>query len=285
MGLLGYVRAYKPELTEREYDVYKGVYCTLCKTLLRRYSPLGQLFLSYDAAFLALVLLSVSPACPAQAQSRCCYNPLKICLSCGRGDVQDFCADISVLLFYYKILDDLHDRGLLRRIVALLAFPFARLMQRKAARLRPEADAIVCETMRGQAEREKENAALDAAAEPSARALASLVSLQAQDAELERFFYLIGRFVYLIDAVDDVRDDIKKRNFNPLKARYLEAPEAFRGYALGLLNLNIGELVKAFEALQTHRYRDIVDNVVFDGLYNSALFVLKKYASKGEADA
>ena len=61
MGLLGYVRAYKPELKFREYDVYKGVYCTLCKTLLRRYSPLGQLFLSYDASFLALVLLALSP--------------------------------------------------------------------------------------------------------------------------------------------------------------------------------------------------------------------------------
>lgn len=284
MGLLGYVRAYKPELKVREYDVYKGVYCTLCKTLLRRYSPLGQLFLSYDASFLALVLLSLSHACPAETSSRCCYNPLKKCLSCGRGDVQDFCADMSVLLFYYKILDDLRDRGFWRRVLAALAFPIARLMYRKAARIRPEADAIVSEMMREQSKREAQDASLDAAAEPSARALASLVSLQAQNAELERFFYLVGRFVYLIDAVDDVRDDVRKRNFNPLKARYLEAPDAFREYALGLLNLNIGELAKAFETLELHRYQDIIYNVVFDGLYNSALYVLKKY-QKGEASA
>ena len=283
MRLLGYVRAYKPELNERKYDVYKGVYCTLCKTLLRRYSPLGQLFLSYDAAFLALVLLSASPGCPQEEQSRCCCNPAKKCLSCGRGDVQDFCADMSVLLLYYKILDDLHDRGFWRRVLALLAFPMAYLMYRKASRLRPQADRIVSEMMREQANREAQDASLDAAAEPSARALALLVSLQIKDPRLERFFYLVGRFVYLIDAVDDVCDDIRRHNFNPLKARYLDAPDAFREYALGLLNLNIGELVKVFETIELHRYREIIYNVVFDGLYNSALFVLKKYASDGEA--
>ena len=280
MGLLGYVRAYKPELKFREYDVYKGVYCTLCKTLLRLYSPLGQLFLSYDAAFLALMLLSLSPACPAENSSRCCWNPLKKCLSCGRGDVQDFCADVSVLLFYYKIRDDLSDHGFWRKILALLVFPIAYLMYRKASRLRPEADRIAWQMMREQTDREAENAALDAAAEPSAHALAALAALQSQDMQVKRFFYLLGRYVYLIDAVDDVRDDIRRHNFNPLKDRYLREPDAFYDYALGLLNLNIGELVKAFETLHPHRYRDIAYNVVFDGLYNSALFVLKKYQKK-----
>lgn len=284
MGLLGYVRAYKPELRFREYDVYKGVYCTLCKTLLRRYSPLGQLFLSYDASFFALVLLSLQSDSLCEAPSRCCWNPMKKCLSCGRGDVQDFCADLSVLLFYYKISDDLHDRGFWRRMRSLLAFPIASLMRRKAARLRPEADALVSRMMRTQREREAQNASLDAAAEPSADALASLAALRVDDPSVRHFFYLLGRYVYLIDAVDDVRDDIRKQNFNPLKEAYLREPDAFYTYALGLLNLNIGELVKAFEALEVRRYRDIVYNVIFDGLYNSALFVLKKY-QKGEASA
>ncbi len=280
MGLLGYVRAYKPELKFREYDVYKGVYCTLCKTLLRRYSPLGQLFLSYDAAFFALVLLSLSDDCPKQEPSRCCYNPVKKCLSCGRGDAQDFCADVSVLLFYYKIKDDLRDHGFLRRVLAVLTFPIACLMRRKAKRLRPDADRIISRMMAQQAECEAEGVFLDAAAEPSAHALALLSALQAKDDRVQYFFYLLGRFVYLIDAVDDVRDDVRRRNFNPLKARYLKAPDAFGEYALGLLNLNIGELVKAFEALELRRNRDIVYNVVFDGLYNSALFVLKQFEKK-----
>lgn len=274
------MRAYKPELNEREYDVYKGVYCTLCKTLLRRYSPFGQLFLSYDAAFLALVFLSLQKACPAEKQSRCCWNPMKKCLSCGRGDVLDFCTDISVLLFYYKILDDLRDRGFLRRILAALAYPIARLLYRKAARLRPEADAIVARMMDEQFKRETQNASLDAAAEPSASALAALAALQTQDAQTAHFFYLLGRYVYLIDAVDDVRDDIRKHNFNPLQEKFTQEPDGFYTYALGLLNLNIAEMVKVFETLELHRYQGIVYNVVFDGLYNSALFVLKQFEKK-----
>ncbi|MBQ7542830.1 MAG: hypothetical protein IJT44_11130 [Clostridia bacterium] len=282
--MLGYVRAYKPELKFKEYDVYKGVYCTLCKTLLRRYSPLGQLFLSYDAAFLALVLLAISPTCPEQTPSRCCYNPAKRCLSCGRGDIQDYCADVSVLLFYYKILDDLHDKGLKHRTFALLLWPAAVLMHRKAARLRPQAEEIIRDSMRRQTQAEQENAGLDAAADPSASALSKLGALRSDDEAFHRFCFLLGRFVYVIDAVDDVRSDIRKKNFNPLKARYLEAPDTFADYAMQLLNLNIAELLKAYDRLQVSRYGPVVYNVVFDGLYNSALFVVKKYKNK-EADA
>lgn len=282
IGLLGYVRAYKPEMRFKEYDVYKGVYCTLCKTLLRRYSPIGQLFLSYDAAFLALVLLALQPDCPAQTSSRCCYNPAKKCLSCGRGDVQDFCADISVILFYYKILDDLHDRGFSRKLLAALLYPIALLMHRKAARMQPLADRIVCASIRRQNDTERTNASLDAAADPSATALAELGTLRVDDKSFYRFCYLLGRFVYVIDAVEDVRSDVRKKNFNPLKSRFIQDPDSFAAYAMQLLNLNIAELFKSMEKLELHRYNELVQNVIFDGLYNSALYVVKKY-QPGEA--
>ena len=278
--MLGYVRAYKPEMRFREYDVYKGVYCTLCKTLLRRYSPLGQLFLSYDAAFLALVLLGLSDRCPESKPSRCCYNPAKKCLSCGRGEIQDFCADVSVILFYYKIMDDLHDRGFGRRVLAVLLFPIAWCMRRKAKRLQPEAERIVCDSMRRQSAAEAQNASTDAAADPSASALAQLGALYVQSEDFSRFCYLIGRFVYIIDAVDDVRKDIHRGNFNPLKARYQQNQETFAEYAMELLNLTIAELVKTFDRLTFARYKEIIYNVVFDGLYNSALYATVQYRSK-----
>lgn len=280
--MLGYVRAYKPELRFREYDVYKGVYCTLCKTLLRRYSPLGQLFLSYDAAFLALTLLALEPECPAQSVSRCCYNPTKKCLSCGRGAVMDFSADVSVLLMYYKLLDDLHDRGFGHKVLAALLFPIAALMHRKALRLQPQADSIIRTSMLRQAEAEAQQVGLDAAADPSASALAELGALRIRSEEFYRFCFLLGRYVYAIDAVDDVRKDIRKRNFNPLKARYQQDPDTFSDYAMQVLNLNIGELVKMKDALHFYRYGEIIHNVIFDGLYNSALYAIKKYNS-GEA--
>ena len=273
--MLGYVRAYKPELKFKEYDVYKGVYCTLCKTLLRRYSPFGQLLLSYDATFFALLLLSVSEMCPATRPSRCCWNPCKKCYSCGKGETLDFCADMSVILFYYKIMDDLRDRGAFKKLLALLLFPSLWLMHRKAARLRPEAEAIVRDLTQRQTELEKTpDCALDAAAEPSADGLRRLGALYCRQEDFGRLLYLLGRFVYLIDAVDDAEKDVRSGNFNPLKAIYLQDKDAFPERAMEMLNLNISEMLRSFDAIPFKRYEEIIYNVLFNGLYNSAKYVM-----------
>lgn len=279
--MLGYVRAYKPELKFREYDVYKGVYCTLCKTLLRRYTPIGQLFLSYDATFFAILLFSVSNTCPAMHPSRCCFNPIKRCYSCGKGEILDFCADVSVILFYYKLADDLHDRGAFKKLLAVLLFPAAWCMHRKAARLQPRAESIVSALSQKQAELEKDPCcALDVAAQPSADGLRQLAALfEGQDAFC-RLVYLLGRFVYLIDAVDDVQNDIKTGNFNPLKALYLREPNEFNDRVLEMLNLNIGEMLRCYDEISFKRYDEIVYNVLFNGLYNSAKYVTAEQKSK-----
>ena len=285
-GLLGYVRAYKPELKCREYDVYKGVYCTLCKTLLRRYSPFGQLFLSYDAAFFALMLFVVSPQCPTMRDSRCCYNPVKKCLSCGKSVQMDFCADVSVLLYYYQILDHLHDKDFAKKLASALLFPIAWILYRKASRLQPRANEIIHEMMRKQAQAESDPfCSLDAAADPSASALQQLAALHSTDVEFGRIFYLLGRFVYLIDAVDDVRKDVDRGNFNPLGALYRSSPATFADQAMEKLNLTIAQMLQSFDSISWNGLSPIIQNVILDGLYNTALFVTKQYRTGQEAQA
>lgn len=283
--MLGYVRAYKPELKFKEYDVYKGIYCSLCKTLLRRYSPLGQLFLSYDVTFFALMLFSVSDPLRMH-KSRCCYNPTKKCYSCGRNEILDFCADVSVLLFYHKILDNLHDHGFGHKILAVLLLPVAYFMQRKAKRENPEAEKLIREAMQKQSEVEKSGeASLDAAAEPSSKVLSDLAALKVDNPSFRRLFLLLGRFVYLIDAVDDVRDDIQKGDFNPLISKYTENPEHFPDYAMELLNHTMAEMLSMYDRILFRQCEPVVYNVLFYGLYNSAIYVTNSYRKdKKEAD-
>lgn len=273
MCVFGYVRAYKPELKFKEYDVYKGVYCSLCKSLLRRYSPLGQLFLTYDATFMALCLLSVSDESTSMRRSRCCYNPRKKCYSCGRNETLDFCADVSVLLAYYKILDDLHDRGFLKKIVSVLLFPVLSLMRRKAAKAQPQAQQIIAEAMHRQALCEGNPCeSTDAAAEPSADALKKLIALRSDSEDLQHLFYLLGRYVYIIDAVDDLESDVRRGNFNPLSRKYRRKDAEFSAYGMTLLNLNIGEMLRCFDRLHFGQNADLIYNILFNGLYNSALY-------------
>ena len=52
--MFGYVTAYKPELKIKDYEAYKGVYCTLCKEMGKEYGLLSRFLLSYDGAFYVL---------------------------------------------------------------------------------------------------------------------------------------------------------------------------------------------------------------------------------------
>ncbi|NLO45110.1 MAG: hypothetical protein GX107_01205 [Clostridiales bacterium] len=290
--MLGYVRAYKPELRFREYDLYRGVYCSICKRLLRLYSPFAQLFLSYDVTLLAIVLAALRGEDITLKKSRCPYNPFKRCDKClGADKTIDFCADVSVIMAYHKLRDNLRDSGFFGKAAAFLAFPVVFLMHKKASKCQPEAERIVERAMSLQNEVEKDKcASIDAAADPSARALSELLDLgvgAAADSEsVRRLGYLIGRYVYVIDAVDDIESDIKSGGFNPLLSKYKELKNGdFYEYALAMLNLNIGEIVKTFKSIEFDRYGDIIYNILFYGLYNSSIYVLKKHQKGGAQNA
>ena len=198
----------------------------------------------------------------------------------------DFCADVSILLYYYQIIDHLHDRGVWKRLAALLLFPAARLLYRFASRRQAAADTIIRDMMRRQAAAESDPAcSTDAAASPSGEALRDLAALQNPDEAFGRLFYLLGRFVYLIDAADDVRADLRTGSFNPLKETYRALPDQFAARVMEMLNGTIAEMLHAFDRISWTRYAPIVHNVVFDGLYNSALYVTNKYRGEKEAAA
>lgn len=285
--MFGYVKAYKPELKCRDYDIYKGIYCSLCKRLARRYSPLSQLALSYDMAFFALTGMALSTDCHGFKKSRCMYNPFVRCMKCSDTQILDMTADISVIMMYHKLRDDLHDRGIGKKIAAAALYPWAALMRRKARKKMPEAEEIVADAMSRQAEVEKsEKPCVDAAADPSARALSRLFELLAHadedKAALARAGYLAGRFAYLADAADDLESDMKHGNFNPFSERYLHADTdekklEFKKYVTDVLTLTAGEAAGAYEKLKINKFDDLLRNIFYDGLYNSMKEITGRY--------
>ena len=285
--MLGYIKAYKPELKVKDYEIYKGIYCSLCKKLGKRYSPFAQLFLSYDFTFLLLLKMSLSSECPALKKNRCHYNPLVKCKTCaGEDDNLNICADTVIIMSYYKIIDNIYDSGLLKKIAMIVVFPLIALMYKKAKRLSPEVEETIALSMKEQKSTEtNENCGIDMAAEPTAKALSAIITIGEHDERkiivLKRLGYLLGRWVYIMDAVDDLEDDIKNNCFNPLKNKfndvYLNQQEdEFCEYAQQILNTTAGEAVLAFKLLGINRFRDILENILYDGLAMTANEVINK---------
>ena len=100
--MFGYVVPLRGELKVWELDAYQAAYCGLCHTLGRRYGFLPRLLLSYDFAFLAM-LLSTESARPVTQRRRCIACPIKGKQVCRESLSLDIAADESVILTYWKL--------------------------------------------------------------------------------------------------------------------------------------------------------------------------------------
>ena len=275
--VFGYVRPYKPFLRVYEYEVYKSVYCGLCKSIARNFGELPRFTLSYDLAFLALMDMSVHSVHFRAEQQRCIAHPLvkRNCAVCTEG--LDYSAYVSVILLFHKLNDDKSDGKGIKQLVSAAGLPFITGAYIKARNKYPALAARVEKQMRAQAELEKERCqSLDRACEPTARIMQAVFSELCEDKTLRKrlgsFGYYLGRFIYITDALDDLRGDAEKGRYNPLLCRAgLEkiSDEDFRRIAdstLFSVNMSLGMLADAYCKCSIVNYKDILDNIIYLGL-------------------
>ena len=285
--MFGYLKPYRPELKIREAETYKAVYCGLCHELGKSFGPFARLTLSYDFAFLSLVGMSIrqeGEACFGKC--RCIAHPVRKQACCLPGKVQTFSAAAAMVLFYYKIRDDLADRGFRKRLRAFLLLPYAKFVRKRAlavCKQASEVDAAASRMTEAQQKLETEGcSSVDRAAEPTAAFLSAVLGTflpgdETQAVVLRRFGYLLGRYIYLCDALDDLEDDRKTGNYNPFLCAEDSADAA--EHAKGSLYLTVAEAGAAYDLLETGQFDGILENIVFLGLKNEVERILKK---KGE---
>lgn len=283
--MLGYVKIAKSELKVRDYEIYRGIYCSLCNALGKNYTAFARLLLSYDFAFAAILRLALGNGSCTFSQKRCPLNPAKKCFFCEQKAEIDQCAHAIIIIAYYKLLDNIHDREIGKKIISALLFPAVSLMHKKAVKNAPEIESIVSESIEEQKRIEAKNAGIDESADPSAKALGRIFALNTQGEETDLLYdvgYLTGRLVYILDAVDDLEKDIKTGNYNPLKNEFSSLKNkderlAFAQRSEKIINLTHSALLEAKDKLQLKRFGEITENILFDGLEIGSRYILKKY--------
>lgn len=279
--MFGYVRPYKSELLVREYEQYKSIYCQLCRQMGKSYGWLSRFALSYDCAFYAMLALSVSGAAVSLHGGRCVMNPLKKCSYIrSPGEEYEKAAALSVLLTWHKLRDDREDEGFWKSLGCRLLLPLVSRKAKKAAKRYPFLAEISQKAMDGQKVAEQAKAGVDACAEPTAKLLSSLFRElsgcdEKQGAVLERFGYFLGRWIYLMDAADDLPEDLREGKFNPFVPRLglenaQELTEEQRRQAdeacNAALNATAAQMVLALQLLELQNFGPIIENVVRKGL-------------------
>ena len=265
--MFGYVRPNRDELKVRQSRDYEALYCGLCHALGRRHGFFARFFLNYDFTFLAMLLDGSAPApvrrrCPARLWCR-----KKGCI--GSAGV-DAAADAGTILSYWKLRDTVADGGFGARTAARLLSLLLRRGYRRAARQRPEFDAAVRGCLEELHTLEGEGCpSLDRTADTFARLLAAEAPLSgdgARDRPLEQLLYHVGRWIYLVDAWDDLPEDRRTGAYNPIAARFPGAEEASRDELRTTLRHSLNLARSAAALLELGHWRETVENILFLGL-------------------
>lgn len=270
--MFGYVCIHKSELKIKEYEAYRGVYCSLCKTLGKEYSVFARFILNYDCTFLSLFVMSRSNSCAGFKEGRCAFNPLKKCSYAQNADeALKKGAALTVISSYYKLLDNIADGSFLKKFGCILLRPAFALMHNKAKKNFPDYEEAVKNMFTSQLECEKEsNVFLDKAAEPTAKMLEAVFKAEAENETeekvLSQFSYYLGRWIYLMDAAADVDEDRKKKNFNPFLVKYKNADSIDTYEVDATISQSLYLMTKAYELIDKKRFTAILDNIIYQGL-------------------
>lgn len=286
--MFGYVRADNAQLKMYEYELYTGYYCGICKSIGKRYGQLPRMVLTYDAAFLAMLLESLSETPDAPASERCIVHQIRKRTVIRNGAI-DYAGDVMLILAWHKLIDDAKDEGKTYAKVTV------SLMKRKYENLKKKRPHLCLEVERYLSEMDglekAECASIDQMAEAFAQIMQAVITGYGReqmkpgtDKVLSRLGYHLGKWIYLIDAVDDIEKDMESGAYNPLFYRFgleeEETAEAFRERTEADCRRNLltylEEIAKCYDLLDIKKNRGILENVIFIGLMDQTDKALRR---------
>lgn len=268
--MFGYVRARLDTLSEQERKGYQAVYCGLCHTMGKHYGQFSRLFLNYDFAFLAMLLAPKDAPCSNGCKG-CTLHPIKGRPSCEGGEWLDAVAGKSVILTYWKLRDSVQDNGFLGGLPARFLSLCLRRAYRIARERYPDFDHEVVIQLTALSELEREGCpSIDRTADCFALLLKVAANGSSendgQNRVLEQLLYHIGRWIYLIDGVDDLEKDKKSGNYNPIVVRFPQWTVEEQDYLYLNLNHSLNMARAAFQLLEPNAWTSIVENILYSGL-------------------
>ena len=268
--MFGYVRYDLPNLHIKDFMLYKAMYCGLCKGIGAACGQRARLGLTYDVTFLSALLHNMTGQDVKITQQNCFEHAIRKRPIAEADALTQELGALNALLTYYKLADDIADGsgGRVRQAW------FKKGAKRAKARY-PEMSALVEQYVADQAAVEKKRSpSPDEAAEPTAalmRALAVHFLGEKNSPAAEQLFYAVGKWVYLIDALDDYEKDLKKGRYNPFVLAYgRDSREKLlkeNGQDLAFLfDTLFYDLREGLAGVKFYFNRDLTDNVILRGI-------------------
>lgn len=275
--MFGYIAINKAEMKFKDYDMYHSYYCGLCKRLKECYGRRGQMTLSFDMTFLIVLLTGLYEPGTDTDIVNCIAHPLEK-HTARTNKFTDYAAAMNLILSYYKCKDDWEDERKKK------SYATAKILRPKAEAIReiyPEKVAKISSNLQMISLLEKKNEQnLDRMAGLFGEIMAEIFAYRKDEWEdsLRIIGFFLGKFIYLMDAYEDVEKDIKDGNYNPLKDAFLHHAD-FAEECRGILTLMMAECSREFEKLPILLHADILRNILYSGVWCRYTMVTDKRTS------
>lgn len=263
--MFGYVTVCEPELKVKDLKKYRAYYCGLCRTLKEDYGFMGQMTLTYDMTFAVILLSSLYETIAKHEEHRCKVHPMKR-QHMLRNEITSYAAAMNVLLAYYHMEDDWQDD---HKVSSLMTKSLIQGKAKKIIEKYPRQSEIIRKSLKELGECEQENSMdIDRAAGCFGRLMAELFIWKEDiwEKTLRKMGFYLGKFIYLMDAYEDLPEDRKKNRYNPLKE--LEKRPDYEAQMEQILRMMIAESTVRFEQLPCLVDVDILRNILYDGVWN-----------------
>lgn len=272
--MFGYIVINKAEMKFKDFDMYQSYYCGLCKRLKDFYGRRGQMTLSYDMTFLIVLLTGLYEPETAIDTVNCIAHPFEK-HTARTNEYSDYAASMNLILTYYKCKDDWNDERKKKSYAVMQAL---KSKMKEINEQYPEKISRVSANLQKLSILEMENEQnIDLMAGLFGEIMAELFAYRHDEWEtsLRKIGFFLGKFVYLMDAYEDVEKDIKTGNYNPFKKMFTE-DENFAENIRSLLTLMMAECSREFEKLPILLHTDILRNILYSGVWQKYVLVTEK---------
>ena len=278
--MFGYIRTDTPYLYIKDDNLDRAMYCGVCKGIGQVCGQAARMGLSYDVTFLSVILHNIAGVDVKIEKSHCLTHCIRSRQMAEVDEITRQLGAFNTALVYYKYTDDIADgdKGYGKRLWFVNGF-------KRMKKAYPEIERIVRENMANQSKVEKNRTdSLDIAADATANMLAEFCDYvlgEKGTPATHNLFYAVGKWIYLIDALDDYDKDKKKGAYNPFVLAY-GAPNRER-----LMTCEEGKKIEfAFHSIfydiraclsqiEFHFNRDLSDNILLLGIPKTTEQVMK----------
>ena len=287
--MFGYVTPLKGELKVKDFGRFKCYYCGLCCHIKKQFGNIPRLALNYDMTFLGLLLDGLNPDEVEVSYHRCILHPTEKKTVISNNKAISYAAYINISLVYYKLVDDVQDdKSLKSKISASILSPYRNKFPKSVIKTDIEVKKYLNDL--SVLENNKSFTSLDEICDPFSKLVGTVLKNYPykliDDSDSLRHIlytlgYSIGKWIYLIDALDDLKKDMEQKKFNPINFLYNKENIIYDDFIESIKSrieftiLNCGYSIKEnLSQLNLNRNKDILYNIVELGLMDKYIKVI-----------